>query len=85
MLKPRQPTAKTPKRRAVENTDLSARLAAAEDTLRALRSGEADALVVPGAGGDQIFTLRGAEHSYRVLIEDMNEGALTLSAEGVIL
>ena len=44
-----------------------------------------DALVVSGVGGEQIFTLKGAEHPYRVLIEDMNEGALTLTAEGVIL
>jgi PAS domain-containing protein len=57
----------------------------AEDTLRAIRSGEVDALVVSGVGGDQIFTLKGAELPYRVLIEDMNEGALTLAMDGVIL
>jgi two-component system nitrate/nitrite sensor histidine kinase NarX len=68
-----------------ENTDLRARLDEAEDTLRAIRSGEVDALVVSGVGGDQIFTLKGAELPYRVLIEDMNEGALTLAMDGVIL
>jgi len=36
-------------------------------------------------GGEQIFTLQGAELPYRVLIEDMNEGALTLTMDGVIL
>jgi len=68
-----------------ENADLRARLDEAEDTLRAIRSGEVDALVVSSMEGDQIFTLKGAELPYRVLIEDMNEGALTLAMDGVIL
>ena len=69
----------------LEMEDLAARLNAAEETLRAIRSGEVDALMVSGAGGDQLFTLKGADRSYRILIEDMNEGALTLTPEGVIL
>ena len=68
-----------------ENEDLRARLQEAEETLRAIRSGEVDALVVLGARGEQIFTLKGADYAYRLLIEDMNEGALTLSATGEIL
>ena len=69
----------------LELEDLRARLDEAEETLRVFRSGEVDALIVPGAHGEQIFTLKGADHSYRILIEDMSEGALTLTAEGVIL
>jgi two-component system, NarL family, sensor kinase len=76
---------KTPNQLLAENADLRAQLDEAEDTLRAIRSGEVDALVVSGVGGDQIFTLKGAELPYRVLIEDMNEGALTLAMDGVIL
>ncbi len=68
-----------------ENEDLRARLEEAVDTLRAIRSGEVDALVVSGASGEQVFTLQGADHIYRLLVEDMNEGALTLSLDGVIL
>jgi two-component system NarL family sensor kinase len=64
---------------------LRARLAEAEETLRAIRSGEVDSVVVAGKQGDQVFTLEGAGHAYRVLIESMNEGALTLTAKGVIL
>jgi signal transduction histidine kinase len=64
---------------------LRARLAAAEATLRAIYSGEVDAVVVAGKEGPQVFTLQGAEHAYRVLIESMNEGALTLAANKVIL
>jgi len=82
---PRKPTLKTLKQLLGENADLRARLAEAKETLRAIRSSEVDALVVPGEGGEQIFTLKGADHSYRILIEDMSEGALILTAEGVIL
>jgi len=64
---------------------LRARLAETEETLRAIRTGEVDAVVVAGRQGDQVFTLEGAEHAYRVLIESMNEGALTLTADKTIL
>jgi two-component system, NarL family, sensor kinase len=68
-----------------ELVELRARLADAEATLRAIRTGEVDAVVVAGRQGDQVFTLEGAEHAYRVLIESMNEGALTLTADKTIL
>jgi PAS domain S-box-containing protein len=68
-----------------ENASLCARLEEAEDTLRAIHSGEVDALVVSGVDGEQVFTLKGAERPYRMLIEDMNEGALILAMDGVIL
>ncbi|MCC8987744.1 MAG: response regulator, partial [Candidatus Contendobacter sp.] len=62
-----------------------ARLAAAEDALHAIRNGEVDMLIVHGPQSRQVFTREGAEQSYRVLIEQMSEGAATLSAEGLIL
>ena len=64
---------------------LRARLADAEETLRAIRAGEVDTVVVAGEQGPQVFTLQGAGHAYRVLIESMNEGALTLTAHKMIL
>jgi PAS domain S-box-containing protein len=70
---------------AVEVQDLRARLLEAEETLRAIRRGEVDALVVEGARGDQIYTLKGADHSYRIFLEAMHEGAATLTGDGVIL
>lgn len=70
---------------AAENEDLRARLDDAEEILRAIRHGEVDALIVSGVDGEQVFTLKGADYSYRVLIEEMSEGALTLTAEGMIL
>jgi diguanylate cyclase (GGDEF)-like protein/PAS domain S-box-containing protein len=70
---------------AAENNDLRARLERAEESVREILSGEADALFVQGADGAQLFTLNGADQSYRRLIENMSEGALTLTAEGLIL
>lgn len=64
---------------------LRARLAESEATLRAIRRGEVDAVVGTGRRGDRVFTLEGTEHAYRALIESMNEGALTLTADKTIL
>jgi diguanylate cyclase (GGDEF)-like protein/PAS domain S-box-containing protein len=68
-----------------DNQDLRARLEKAEATLNEILSGEADALFVTGVAGAQLFTLKGADQSYRTLIENMSEGALTLTPEGLVL
>ena len=64
---------------------LRARLAEAEETLRAIGSGEVDALVGTGDAGASVYTLSGAGDAYRALIESMNEGALTLTTDKIIL
>lgn len=64
---------------------LKARLAEAEATLRAIRTGEVDTVMVAGKEGSQVFTLDGAEHAYRVLIESMNEGAVMITGDKIIL
>jgi len=64
---------------------LESRLAEAEETLRAISSGEVDALAIETATGAQIFTLKGAEQPYRVMVETMSEGAVTLVPDGMIL
>ena len=62
-------------------TKLLARLRAAEETLRAIQSGEVDALMVSGRRGEQVVSLKGGEPAYRMLVEAMSEGAATLSRE----
>ncbi|HXR90604.1 MAG TPA: ATP-binding protein [Steroidobacteraceae bacterium] len=64
---------------------LQARLAEAEEMLRAIRAGEIDAVVVRGPSGEQVYTLRNADSPYRTLVEQMQDGAAILSAEGDIL
>jgi PAS domain S-box-containing protein len=73
------------KRLVLELDGLRARLYEAEEALHAIRRGDVDALIVPSEDGEQIFTRKGADRFYRILIENMDEGALTLTAEGVIL
>lgn len=64
--------------------DLEMRLEEAEETLRAIRMGEVDALLVSGSDGDQIYTLKGAKEPYRIFVESMSEGALTLTPDGTV-
>ena len=58
-----------------ENESLRGRLDEAEATLAAIRNGEVDALVVGGPQGDQIYTLSGADRSYRILVEAERPGS----------
>jgi PAS domain S-box-containing protein len=67
------------------NRELQSRLEEAEETLRALRSGEVDAVVASGPDGDRVYTLKGADEAYRVMVQNMAEGALTLTRDGLIL
>lgn len=75
----------TEKTLQVEIEDLKAHLEEAQEALRAIRQNEVDALVVEGPRGPQIFTLQGAEQPYRIFVESMNEGAVTISPDGRIL
>ena len=68
-----------------ELQDLRAKVAELDETLRAIRMGEVDAVLVSNPNGEQVFTLQGAEHPYRVLVEKIDEGAATLGADGTIL
>jgi signal transduction histidine kinase len=68
-----------------ENRRLRTRLKELKATLGAIGSGEVDALVVRKAGEDQLFTLKSADQTYRLMVEQMQMGALTLSADGLIL
>ena len=70
---------------ALSRPELVSRLQEAEATLRAIRSGEVDAIVVDAPDGKKVFTLEGADHTYRVFVERMNEGAAVLSADHTVL
>jgi PAS domain S-box-containing protein/putative nucleotidyltransferase with HDIG domain len=71
-------TEKTQKNLVARNSELRARLDEADETLRAIRTGEVDALIVSGADGEQIYTLKpdeGAlqesEEKFRRLVESL--------------
>jgi diguanylate cyclase (GGDEF)-like protein len=62
------------------------RMVEAEDTLRAIGAGEVDAFVVAdGAAGQRVFSLSTADRPYRIFVENMRDGAATLSSSGLIL
>ena len=66
------------------NRELRIQLEEANDIIHAIRTGEVDALVVNGEEGHQLFTLKSADQSYRIFIEQMIESAITLDARGII-
>ena len=76
---------KTKEQLIIENEKLHSRLSETEEALKAIRSGEVDAIVVSGTKGEQVYSISSAETPYRTFIEEMNEGAVTLSKEGIII
>jgi PAS domain S-box-containing protein len=67
-----------------DNESLRAELEEVRETLAAIQSGAVDALVVDTPDGQRVYTLEGAEHVYRTLIERMQEGAVILTPGGTI-
>jgi len=68
-----------------EVVELRRKVRELEETLDAIRSGEVDAIVVSKDNVQQVYTLEGADRPYQALIENIGEGALTLSRTGMIL
>jgi PAS domain S-box-containing protein len=56
-----------------------------EEALAAIRNGEVDAIMVSGKKGEQVYSVSSAVTPYRTFIEEMSEGAITLTKEGTIL
>lgn len=80
-----KPVTDVEKQLSLEIQTLNTRLKEAEETLYAIRTGEVDAIVVQGSGGEVIYSLTSSETPYRILVEVMNEGVATLSTDGTIL
>jgi signal transduction histidine kinase len=57
----------------------------AHETVRAIRRGEVDAVVVESEGSYRVHTLAGADTPYRMLVEAMREGAVTIYGDGSVL
>jgi PAS domain S-box-containing protein len=69
----------------VRIAELEAQLKESEETLEALTHGDFDAIVTKDARiGQRVYTLENADHPYRVLIERIQEAAVTLSSDGTI-
>lgn len=57
----------------------------ATDIIEAIRNGEVDALVMKSENGHQLFTLKSSDQTYRIFIEQMTEGAVTIGTKGNVL
>jgi len=68
-----------------EIEELRIQLQEAQDAIEAIRTGQVDAVVVRNGNGHQLYTLKSADQTYRVFIEKMKEGAVTLDRNGIIL
>jgi diguanylate cyclase (GGDEF)-like protein/PAS domain S-box-containing protein len=75
----------THKRLLSKIRELQLQLREAEKVLKAIKAGEFDALVISGPEGERIYTLTDADRPYRSLVEEMNEGAMTLGPDGTLL
>lgn len=79
------PDTKTIEQLIQENQELHIRLTESEEALSAIRNGEVDAIIVSSPDGEKVFSLSSAETPYRIIIEEMEEGAVILSEDGIIL
>jgi PAS domain S-box-containing protein len=71
-------------RRTVQINDIAISDEEATETLRAIRAGHVDAVVVNDASGHGILTFREPDHAYRALVEAMGEGAALVTRDGII-
>ena len=69
----------------LSNEELRAQLREARATLDAIRNGDIDAVMVGLDGAREAYTLTSADRPYRVLVEQMQEGAVLVSADGTLV
>ncbi len=68
-----------------EIDQLKAKICEMTEIIDAITTGSADALVVKHPTGTHIYTIEAAADAYRIMVEEMSEGALSLSKDGIIL
>jgi PAS domain S-box-containing protein len=66
-------------------SELNIQIQEAHEIINAIHKGEVDAFVVNNDGKHELYTLKSADKTYRLFIEKMNEGAITLNRAGIIL
>jgi PAS domain S-box-containing protein len=68
-----------------ENEALRQQLQEARAHIAAIKTGNIDALVLSGKEDIKVYTEETSDKIYRILIEEMHEGAVTLNEHGTIL
>ncbi|MES2763257.1 MAG: ATP-binding protein [Bacteroidota bacterium] len=65
--------------------ELEIQLVESQSIIEAIQDGSVDALVLNKDGQHSIYALETADYTYRILIEKVQEGALSISENGLIL
>ena len=65
--------------------ELEQQLAEAQQIIEAVKAGEVDAFAYTREGKMDVLTVQSGDYAYRVLVENINAGALNLSEEGLIV
>jgi PAS domain S-box-containing protein len=74
------------KKRLVEEIrNISLELEEYKSSLQAISNGEVDALVVYNGSSERVYVLDDANFTYRRMIEEMNQGAVTFNSNGSVL
>jgi PAS domain S-box-containing protein len=65
--------------------ELQQKLEEAEQLIEAIKSGEVDAFAIRSNEESEIYTLHSGDYAYRVLVEELSEGAANITEEGMIV
>ena len=68
-----------------EIEELKARLSEADQLIQAIKDGEVDAFAIGSNAVPEVYTLQSGDYAYRILIEEIGEGALNVTEDGLIV
>ena len=68
-----------------ENAELRQQLGKSAESMAALKTENIDALVIANEKALRVYTEKSADKPYRILIEKMHEGAITINEDGTII
>ena len=66
-------------------SQLENRLEESEQLIQAIKDGEVDAFAVNENDRSEIYTLQSGDYAYRLLIEEIGEGAVNITEEGLVV
>jgi len=76
---------KAPENISLKLSELQNRLDEAEQFIDAIRSGEVDAFALQNNSVPEIYTLQSGDYAYRILIEEIEEGGINVTEEGMVV
>jgi len=68
-----------------EIEDLKAKLSEADQLIQAIKDGEVDAFAIGAHSVPEVYTLQSGDYAYRILIEEIGEGAINVTEDGLIV